>query len=253
VTPEVWREVEGLYLEASALAPSDRAAFLDRSCAGQPALRSEVDSLLGADLERSDFLDLPPSRLVADLMKNQRQGPESIGRYRILGILGEGGMGTVYQAEQPAPHRVVALKMIRAGMLSGEVLRRFERESEALGRLQHPGIAQIYDAGTAGEQPYFAMEFVEGRPLMSYASDHSLDTRARLELMAKICDAVHHAHQRGILRGPTSRRNSPQPRKPSLRPPKRAGVCWVPRIGTLSKAGSRWRRRKCCNGNSRRR
>jgi eukaryotic-like serine/threonine-protein kinase len=88
-------------------------------------------------------------------------------------------------------------------MISGYVLRRFELESEALGRLQHPGIAQIYDAGTAGSgsgaQPYFAMELIAGRPLMAYAAERSLDTRARLELMALVCDAVNHAHQRGIL------------------------------------------------------
>jgi serine/threonine protein kinase len=199
MTPQGWQEVECLYLEASALAPRERNAFLNAACAGQPSLREEVDSLLEADRVRGDFLDAPPSRLVADLRKNQRTGAEFIGRYRILGILEEGGMGTVYQAEQQSPHRIVALKVIRAGMLSAEVVRRFERESEALGRLHHPGIAQVYDAGTAGQQPYFAMEFVEGRPLMAYASEHALDTRARLELMAKICDAVHHAHQRGIL------------------------------------------------------
>jgi serine/threonine protein kinase len=125
--------------------------------------------------------------------------PESIGTYRILGVLGEGGMGTVYQAEQQSPHRMVALKVIRAGIFSRDILRRFERESEALGRLQHSGIAQIYDAGTADDRPYFAMEFVEGRPLIAYASEQSLDVAARLELMAKISDAVNHAHQRGIL------------------------------------------------------
>lgn len=129
--------------------------------------------------------------------------PASIGRYRILRLLGEGGMGAVYEAEQEFPHRTVALKVIRAGYASGEMLRRFETETQALGRLQHPGIAQIYEAGTAetpfGRQPYFAMELVHGQALVDYCESHRLGVRQRLELMAKICDAVQHAHQRGLI------------------------------------------------------
>ena len=129
--------------------------------------------------------------------------PESIGRYRLRRIIGEGGMGTVYEAEQRNPHRIVALKVIKAGVATPQMLRRFELEGEALARLQHPGIAQIYESGAAegpsGLLPYFAMEYVAGLPLTAYATQHGLDTRARLELMARICDAVHHAHQRGII------------------------------------------------------
>lgn len=127
----------------------------------------------------------------------------NIGAYRILGLIGEGGMGTVYRAEQQNPQRIVALKVIRLGVASAEHLRRFEQEAKLLGRLHHPGIAQIYEAGTAnsggGDQPYFAMEFIDGCPLLQYANTRNLDTRARLDLMAKICDAVNHAHQRGII------------------------------------------------------
>jgi serine/threonine protein kinase len=126
-----------------------------------------------------------------------------MGRYRILRLLGGGGMGAVYEAEQDFPHRTVALKVIRAGYASGEMLRRFENETQALGRLQHPGIAQIYEAGTAetpfGRQPYFAMELVQGQTLLAYCHQHRLDVRKRLELTAKICDAVQHAHQRGLI------------------------------------------------------
>jgi eukaryotic-like serine/threonine-protein kinase len=127
----------------------------------------------------------------------------NIGAYRILGLLGQGGMGTVYRAEQQNPQRIVALKVIRLGVATAEHLRRFKQEAALLGRLQHPGIAQIYEAGTAnsgaGDQPYFAMEFIEGLPLLQYANTRNLETRDRLELMAKICDAVAHAHQRGII------------------------------------------------------
>ncbi|HEX4006073.1 MAG TPA: tetratricopeptide repeat protein [Acidobacteriaceae bacterium] len=129
--------------------------------------------------------------------------PEAIGRYRILRLLGEGGMGSVYEAEQESPQRTVALKVIRAGFATGEMLRRFENETQALGRLQHPGIAQIYDAGAVdtplGKQPYIAMELVRGENLLVYCEKHKLKTRQRLELMAKICDAVQHAHQRGLI------------------------------------------------------
>jgi tetratricopeptide (TPR) repeat protein/predicted Ser/Thr protein kinase len=129
--------------------------------------------------------------------------PPNIGPYRILRLLGEGGMGVVYEAEQSQPRRLVALKMIKAAWASPETLRRFEAESQALARLQHPGIAQIYEAGSTdtgfGAQPYFAMELIHGKPLVEYVNQKKLSTRQRLELMIQVCDAVHHAHQRGII------------------------------------------------------
>src|SRR5688572_10517517 len=130
--------------------------------------------------------------------------PQQIGAYAILGILGRGGMGVVYRAEQSHPRRAVALKILPIGLLSSERLaRRFEHEAELLGRLRHPGIAQIYEAGTAdggfGLQPFFAMELVEGEPLTQYAARTSLTPRQRLDLLARICDAVHYAHQQGVI------------------------------------------------------
>jgi tetratricopeptide (TPR) repeat protein/predicted Ser/Thr protein kinase len=129
--------------------------------------------------------------------------PTHIGRYRIVRLLGEGGMGAVYEAEQEQPRRSIALKVIRSVWASPQMLRRFEQESQTLGRLHHPGIAQIYEAGTAetsfGPEPYFAMEIIHGKPLIDYANEAKLDTRQRLALMIEICDAVQHAHQRGII------------------------------------------------------
>ena len=130
--------------------------------------------------------------------------PARIGRYRIVRLLGEGGMGAVFEAEQDQPKRIVALKVIKSSLASPSLLRRFEQESEALARLHHPGIAQVYEAGTAdsgtGVQPFFAMEFIAGgHPLTHYADAHHLNTEQRLELMAEVCDAVHHAHQRGTI------------------------------------------------------
>ncbi len=158
-----------------------------------------VPSADGADADRT----MAPGDDVAAATTGARPYPERIGRYRILRLLGEGGMGSVYLAEQENPHRIVALKVIRPGFVNADLLRRFEQEGHALGRLQHSGIAQIYEAGTAdsgfGPQPYFAMEFIAGQTLIEYVGQQHLDVRARLEVMAKVCDAVNHAHQRGII------------------------------------------------------
>jgi non-specific serine/threonine protein kinase/serine/threonine-protein kinase len=139
----------------------------------------------------------------SDKLPGAMQAPVSIGRYRILRVIGEGGMGIVYEAEQDQPRRTVALKIIKLGIATPELLRRFEQESQALGRLQHPGIAQIYEAGTVdtgfGPQPYFAMEFIRGKSPRDYAESNRLSTRQRLEIMVKICHAVQHAHQRGLI------------------------------------------------------
>lgn len=125
-----------------------------------------------------------------------RSLPGTVGRYRIIRLIGEGGMGVVYEAEQDQPRRIVALKVIKPGLANAELLRRFERESQVLARLQHSGIAQIYEAGAAdagfGPQPYFAMEFIHGVPLREFANSRQLGARERLELMAKVCDAVEH-------------------------------------------------------------
>jgi len=126
-----------------------------------------------------------------------------IGRYRIIRILGEGGMGTVYEAEQDQPRRSVALKVIKGSLAGPALLQRFEAESQALGRLHHPGIAQIYEAGSAetpyGLRPFFAMELIHGLSLTQYANQRKLNLRQRLSLMIQVCDAVQHAHQRGII------------------------------------------------------
>jgi len=174
---------------------SEREAFLNDVCA-DASLREDVQRLLEA--EDRPALESPVAGMLA-----APAPPAMIGRYRIIRLLGEGGMGAVYEAEQEQPRRTVALKVIRSGLASHELLRRFEHEAQALGRLHHPGIAQIYEAGAAdsgfGPQPYFAMEFIRGLSLLRYAEAHQLSTRQRLELMVKVCEAVHHAHQRGII------------------------------------------------------
>jgi tetratricopeptide (TPR) repeat protein/predicted Ser/Thr protein kinase len=129
--------------------------------------------------------------------------PERIGRYRVLRLLGRGGMGVVFEAEQENPRRTVALKVLSVGILGAELRRRFEREAQVLGRLQHPSIAQVFEAGVyesaGGAQPYIAMELVRGVTLTQHVESAGLDLRARLELLARVCDGVAHAHQRGVI------------------------------------------------------
>ncbi len=170
----------------------------DETSIGAPESNSGPDRA-SADTD----VAVPPAAVASPSSETAPWLPESIGRYRILRLLGEGGMGAVYEAEQENPHRTVALKVIRAGYADPELVRRFENEAQALGRLHHPGIAQIYEAGTAdtqfGSQPYFAMELVHGQTLLVYCDQHHLNVRQRLELAAKIADAVQHAHQRGLI------------------------------------------------------
>jgi non-specific serine/threonine protein kinase/serine/threonine-protein kinase len=129
--------------------------------------------------------------------------PSQVGGYRILDVLGRGGMGVVYRAEQPSPRREVALKVIGVSFVNDQLLRRFELEAQTLGRLKHPGIAQVYEADVHhtdhGAQPFFAMELVEGVPLDEYAQKHQLDTTAKLQLLIKLCDAMQYAHQQQVI------------------------------------------------------
>ena len=199
--------VDELFLAGSRIPPEERAAWLDEVCAGDAELRAEVASLLRHDsadgalrrAERAVESGLGELRSAAPLPDT----PASIGSYRIVGVLGRGGMGTVYEAEQERPRRTVALKVLHAGLVTPGMLRRFEWEAEVLGWLEHPGIARIFEAGTAGTGddalPFFAMELVRGSAITSHAAEAGLSTRARLELMVSVCEAVHHAHQKGVV------------------------------------------------------
>ncbi|NNF13179.1 MAG: serine/threonine protein kinase [Gemmatimonadetes bacterium] len=134
-------------------------------------------------------------------MASTNDQPQQIGPYRLLQVIGEGGMGVVYEAEQKNPvRRRVALKMLKLGMDSREVLGRFEAERQALAVMEHPGIAQVFDAGLTDDgRPYFIMELVRGLPLLEFCGRHRLDTRSRVRLFGLVCDAVQHAHQKGVI------------------------------------------------------
>src|ERR1700684_1165154 len=190
---EGWAAIESLYYGALELDPANRSSWLRQACGDDALLLGEVESLLAcADVNLSNSAARPDmARLFASIATRTTAAlPAAIGRYRILRLLGEGGMGVVYEAEQEQPRRKVALKVIKSGLADPTLVRRLEQEALALGRLQHPGIAQIYEAGTAetafGPQPYFAMECIRGQPLLEYANAQRLNTRQRLELTARI-------------------------------------------------------------------
>lgn len=197
-----WGRIAEIYSQACEVPASQRESFLTDACHGDAELRREIDLLLAQNVSRDGPLERVAKR-VEQSWNRPPSSPEWIGGYRILRLIGEGGMGAVYEAEQKRPRRVVALKVLRSPLAGSELTRRFEFESEALGRLQHPGVARIYEAGVAatgsGLQPYFAMELIRGLSLNDFAVRQALDTRRRVELMIRICEAVEHAHQRGII------------------------------------------------------
>jgi serine/threonine protein kinase/tetratricopeptide (TPR) repeat protein len=180
---------------------AERAAFLDRACGNNVALRAEVESLLRAHDRSGDILDLSENgQPTTELPAHERPGTV-IGPYKLLEIIGEGGMGEVWMAEQMEPiQRRVAVKVIKEGMDSKQVLARFEAERQALALMEHPNIAKVLDAGrTPSGRPYFVMELVKGQPITNYCDEKRLAVRQRLELFGDVCRAVQHAHQKGII------------------------------------------------------
>ena len=177
----------------------EREVFLSEACEGDPELRRQVDSLMKARDQAGDFL----GRSVF----GERVGPWEeepgtlVGPYRLIEELGRGGFGVVFLAEQQEPiRRRVALKIIKLGMDTKEVIARFEAERQVLAMLDHPNIAHVYDAGaTEHGRPYFSLELVTGEAITQYCEHHRLSINQRLELFLQVCDAVQHAHQRGII------------------------------------------------------
>jgi len=188
-----------IFLGARRLSSDERGPFLERECAGDSALRSEVEGMLAADESPHPALSVPgPRRAPEDAAL-----PERIGEYEIDAVLGRGGMGIVYRAIQLHPRRRVALKILQPGYAGGDLAARFVREQEVLGSLRHPGIAAIHDGGTfdsgVGELPYFVMELVDGVPIDAYVRESSCDVREICRLEIEVCAALQHAHERGVI------------------------------------------------------
>jgi WD40 repeat protein/serine/threonine protein kinase len=179
--------------------PAEREKYLIEVCQGDPELRREVESLLRAGEQAGDFLGKTMQLTQPDFTV-ERTGT-MIGRYKLLEKIGEGGFGVVYMAEQIEPlQRKVALKVIKAGMDTQEVIARFEAERQALALMDHPNIARVLDAGaTEAGRPYFVMELVRGITITDYCDQKNLSTAERLQLFMKVCHAVQHAHQKGII------------------------------------------------------
>jgi serine/threonine protein kinase len=191
--------VQDLLDAAARLQAQDRERFLAEQCGGDGDLRRELDSLLAA-LERApDVLGAPPVRFGAGA-RREKPG-DAIGPYTLVEPIGEGGFGTVYLAEQARPvRRSVALKVIKPGMDTRQVVARFEAERQALAMMDHPNIARVFEAGaTESGRPYFVMELVRGTPITRYCDDRRLDVPARVRLLVEVCSAVQHAHQKGVI------------------------------------------------------
>jgi len=182
-------------IESSAI----REEYLQQACGEDHSLRNRVTALLQSQEEAPEFLESP--RATVDLPPISERPGSTIGPYKLLQEIGEGGMGAVYMAHQRAPvRRKVALKIIKPGMDIKEVIARFQAEEQALAMMDHPNIAKVYDAGTTESgRPYFVMELVSGVPITEYADDNNLTTDQRLALLVLVCNAVQHAHQKGII------------------------------------------------------
>src|SRR5262249_46148920 len=188
----------------------EQAAYLDQACQGDAELRAQIEELLQAQREAGSFLQEPSALLavtVDEVRASERPGTV-IGPYKLLQQIGEGGMGTVFMAEQTHPvQRKVAVKLIKPGMDSRQGIARFEAERQALAMMDHVNIARVFDGGTtSGEpggvspgRPYFVMELVHGVPITKYCDDNRLTPRERLELFVPVCQAIQHAHQKGII------------------------------------------------------
>jgi eukaryotic-like serine/threonine-protein kinase len=205
MTPERYRQVKDLFQSALGYEPNRRAAFLSHACEGDEALYSEVESLLIAHAGAASFIESPAYESLSDLLAEEP--PESIagrqiGPYKLVREIGEGGMGLVYLAKRADDQyqQQVALKLIKRGMDTDFILRRFLSERQILARLDHPNIAKLLDGGTSEDGlPYFVMDYIEGLPIDRYCDEHKLPTVERLKLFRTVSSAVGYAHQNLVV------------------------------------------------------
>ena len=200
MSPDQEHRLEEIFSAARDLPPRERTAFLERACGGDAELRRQADSLLAAHEQAGQFLQ-PTVALPTPSAPVEKPG-DRIGRYKLLEQIGEGGFGVVWMAEQEEPvRRRVALKIIKLGMDTKEVVARFEAERQALAMMDHPNIASVFDGGaTDTGRPYFVMELVKGIPITDYCdANASSPPRERLDLFMQVCQAVQHAHQKGVI------------------------------------------------------
>jgi eukaryotic-like serine/threonine-protein kinase len=203
MTPNSPYDVKSIFGRALELDDAGRAAYLDEACTNAPEVRAEVEDLLAMHVRAGEFMRRPVGdREVTASDPSVAEGPGTrVGPYKLLEPIGEGGFGAVYMAEQIQPvRRKVALKVIKPGMETRQVVARFEAERQALALMDHPNIAKVFDGGaTSSGRPYFVMELVRGVPVTDFCDQNQLNPRQRLELFVQVCGAVRHAHQKGII------------------------------------------------------
>src|SRR5215475_7110510 len=203
--PERWRQIESLYYTALDCDAARRAAFFDEACAGDEELRREVESLLAAHEPAEGFLATPALKIATEQIAEEQARSivgRQLGHYRLLSQLGAGGMGEVYLAARADDQyrKQVAIKLVKRGMDTDNILRRFRHERQILAALDHPNISRLLDGGVSEDGlPYFVMEYIAGSPITEYCDSHQLSTEARLELFRQVCAAVHYAHQNLVV------------------------------------------------------
>ena len=194
-----WDQIQEIFFKTADLPDSERDAFLARACGGDAGLRSEVESLLRADAAGDSAIAAAIGSEVSALLDDQtslvgtRMGP-----YRLLKEIGRGGMGAVYLGERDDElyRKLVAVKVVKRGMDSAEVLARFRHERQILAGLEHPYIARLIDGGTTPDgRPFFVMEYVQGQPIDAYCREQGLDPKSRLRLFLRVCEAITYAHR----------------------------------------------------------
>ena len=199
---ETWQRVKEIFDAAVELPPGERAAFLDRVCGGDAALRAEVESLVLSDEQAKTFIETPAASIPRDLLPEDEFAGRTFGAYRVIREIGRGGLGAVYLAARADDQyrKEVAIKVVKRGLDTDDILRRFRAERQILAQLDHPNIARLIDAGSTEEGlPYFVMEFVDGQPISSFCETRGLSTRERLELFRQVCGAVTYAHQHLVI------------------------------------------------------
>jgi serine/threonine protein kinase len=205
MTPERWQQVKDLFQAAIEREPSERAAFLDEACAGDPDLRKEVESLLACDEKGSSLIEGPAFERAMELLpcdQDESMVGRRIGSYKVLCEIGHGGMGSVYLATRDDREykKRAAIKLVKRGMDTNSILRRFRNERQILANLDHPNIAKLLDGGTTEDGlSYFVMDYVEGLLIDVYCDSHTLPTAERLILFRMVCSAVECAHQQGVV------------------------------------------------------
>ena len=202
---ERWARVKELFEAAVDLDPNERTALLDKECGGDEALRGEIESLLKSDERTDGFIEQPAFEIPRDLFPNNVEEPvvgRQFGAYQVIREIGRGGLGAVYLAARADDEyrKQVAIKLVRRGLDTEDILRRFRNERQILAQLDHPNIARLIDGGTTDDGlPYFVMEYVNGEPINAYCDANVLPTTERLKLFRKVCAAVTYAHQNLVI------------------------------------------------------